>query len=130
VGRPFYAGGFRPGGWWGAYRPWGWGGWYRPWGWWGYGIVPSVSIGIGLGAYYGGYYGGYYPPYYPSYYPPYYSPYYAPPYPPGASYPYPAASGATCVAGAVICPLQMPAAPGDACNCPTPNGAAWGRVGG
>ncbi|MBW8270752.1 hypothetical protein [Caldovatus aquaticus] len=94
------------------------GGWYRPWGWWGYGVfVPSITLGFAILP---GYYGYGYPyPYYP----------YAPPYPPPPAF-YPPAPGTTCVAGAVTCPLREPAEPGDACNCPTPNGLAWGRVAG
>jgi hypothetical protein len=68
-------------------------------------------------------YWGYAPP------PVYYAPY---PPPPAFAYPapYPPPAGAVCVAGTLTCPLEGPAAPGDACNCTTPAGRAWGRVGG
>jgi hypothetical protein len=36
----------------------------------------------------------------------------------------------SCRAGAWTCPLGQPASAGDPCSCPTPNGPAWGRVGG
>lgn len=115
---PYYRAWYRPWGTWSWYRPAGAWGWYRPWGWWGYGVfVPAVTFGVGINLA-PGYYGY-----------PYYGYPYAPPYPPPPAY-YPPAAGATCVAGAVTCPLQEPATPGDACNCPTPNGAAWGRVAG
>ena len=85
-----------------------------------------------------GYSGGFYPAPAPWYYappPPAY--YYVPP--PAYAYPsygYVAPPGPatplaqSCRAGAWSCPLGSPARPGDACSCPTPNGPAWGRVGG
>jgi hypothetical protein len=41
-----------------------------------------------------------------------------------------APTGPSCRAGAWTCPLGAPARVGDACACPTPQGPAWGRVGG
>jgi hypothetical protein len=103
-------------------RPWPYTSWYRPYRWYGYGVVPfGVGVGVGLSSW----------PYYWGYVPPPQA-YYAP-YPPAPGFPYPAPYpplGAVCVAGTVTCPLEGPATPGDACNCPTPAGRAWGRVGG
>jgi hypothetical protein len=65
--------------------------------------------------------------------------YYAPPPPPllygappyGGAYAPPIAPiGPSCRAGAWTCPLGAPAPVGEACSCPTPQGPAWGRVGG
>ncbi len=53
----------------------------------------------------------------------------APPY--GGAYAPPIAPiGHSCRAGAWTCPLGAPAPVGEACSCPTPQGPAWGRVGG
>lgn len=58
--------------------------------------------------------------------PPYAYPSYGYLPPPGP----PTAVAQACRAGALSCPAGQQARPGDACNCPTPRGPAWGRVGG
>jgi hypothetical protein len=83
-----------------------------------------VFFGIGVPLPY--YAPGYYPP--PVYYPP--PPvYYAPPPPVVYTPPQPAAPayGQSCNAGAYVCPLDRPMAPGSACYC---LGNGGGRVGG
>jgi hypothetical protein len=104
-----------------GWRPWPHAGWYRTYRRYGYGVIP-FSVGVGVGLYSSPYYWGYAPPP-PVFYEPYPSAF---PYPA----PYPPPVGAVCVAGTLTCPLEGPATLGDACNCPTPAGRAWGRVGG
>jgi hypothetical protein len=93
-----------------------------------------VSFGFGFGFPLVSPYPAY--PVYPYYPPPayYYPPpaYYYPPAPPPAYAPYayvPPAAARQCHAGSLSCPLVQPAQPGDACNCATPRGQAWGRAG-
>nr|WP_294506105.1 hypothetical protein [uncultured Rhodopila sp.] len=91
-----------------------------------------VFVGIGVGVPFYGYGPGFYPaPYYyppPVYYPPppvYYTP-------PPAYAPAPAAqpgTGQTCYAGAYVCPMDRPVAPGAGCYCPGNGGQrVWGRA--
>jgi hypothetical protein len=88
-----------------------------------------VFVGIGI-PFYGP---GYYPP--PVYYPPppvYYAPpppvVYAPPPQTYSQAPAPY-GGQTCYAGAYVCPMDRPVAPGGSCYC-LGNGAqrVWGRA--
>jgi hypothetical protein len=77
----------------------------------------------------------YFPP--PLYYPP---PVYAPPpvvyappppvtYAPPPAYP-PPSRGQSCYAGAYVCPMDHPTAPGNACYCPGNGGErVWGHAG-
>ncbi|WP_146101937.1 hypothetical protein [Rhodopila globiformis] len=94
-----------------------------------------VFVGFGFGVPWA--YGpGFYPP--PYYYPPpvYYPPppvYYAPPqtYAPVPSYtPGPTAQvGQSCHAGAYVCPMDRPVAPGSSCYCLGNGGQRiWGRA--
>jgi hypothetical protein len=92
-----------------------------------------VFVGIGIPFYGPGFYGpGYYPP--PAYYPPppvYYPPppaYYAPPQTYSQA-PAPAGGGQSCYAGAYVCPMDRPVAPGGSCYCLGNGGAkVWGNA--
>jgi hypothetical protein len=91
-----------------------------------------VFVGIGVGVPFYGYGPGYYPA--PYYYPP--PVYYAPPpmyyTPPQVYSPAPAAQaggGQTCYAGAYVCPMDRPVAPGSGCYCLGNGGQrVWGRA--
>ncbi|HET6185341.1 MAG TPA: hypothetical protein VFA03_17335 [Acetobacteraceae bacterium] len=78
----------------------------------------------------------YYPPpvyYPPAYYPPAYPPpvdeWYTPPPAPVAPAPVPTPTAQSCNAGAYVCPMERPVAPGTTCWCPNNQGGrSYGRA--
>jgi hypothetical protein len=87
-----------------------------------------VWIGFGVPFYGPGFYPApyYYPP--PVYYPPPPPPVYAPPQTYSQA-PAPAGGGQMCYAGAYVCPMDRPVAPGASCYCPGNSGQrVWGRA--